>query len=465
MEGKKKVEQLIQAENDAIRSFFEPAPKKKKSRKKKSELKLAVPADEPTPFVKEMEESGAGHVVNPRTGKTKKVTKGKHATKGRGVINDQMVKSSQLPAETLRQIANFDGHHLDGDDDDDGVDHEPPSGSGAREEAHDDEDDPIFSFELAPPDRMDPDDAEAKPFTPVYNNELWAESAIRKIRGRKKRVHGAKHVPSFYMRRAESTSAFLLDTAQKTQSRRVLKKLKSNPDDDGQVEHADVTETVESWAKVLTFHPDGTFSWPESSPYLCWNCCQPFSGPPAMIPRELNRVYQYYVVYGNFCTWSCAKRFAHNSENEFNSDTAPCLDHFASKYFGVRQPITMAPPPLLLDTFSEFGMSIEDYRRVGQVHLKDSTTDDYTITHPPCVPYEVLITWQKRKPEKVKIKTGYEKQKKRRFEALMNGSQPLPQMPEAIAENTKTISAVRPGQFVQPAKKRKKKNLLTLLDQ
>jgi len=460
-DGKKKVEKLIQQENDAIRAFFQPASrpaKAKKVKKKKTDpapsLKLTVPTTESTPFVKQMEQSGAGHVVNPRTGVTRKVTKGKHATKGRGIITDQVVQSVQLSPTTVAKISNADPVDEEEEEDDDN--HVAP----APEE---DEDDPIFTFEPAP---LDYQTTEDKAFKPTYSNEAWAESSIRKLKGRRKKLHGAKHLPSFYMRREQETTPFQLESTTRTVSRRVFKKLKPNQEGDmpATLENADVTETIESWGKLLTFHPDGTFTWPESSPHLCWNCCHSFSGPPAMIPRELNRVYQYYVVYGNFCTWSCAKRFSHNSQNEFYSDTAPCLDHFASKYFGVKQPIPMAPSPLLLDSFSQFGMTIDEYRQVGKVSYKDPTTTNYTITQPPCVPYEVLITWQKRKPEKVKIKTGYEKQKKRLFEERMSGSQPLPDMPEGIAENTKTISAVRPGQFVQPTKKRKKKNLLTLLD-
>jgi len=129
--------------------------------------------------------------------------------------------------------------------------------------------------------------------------------------------------------------------------------------------------------------------------------------------------------------------------------------------------VPIAPAPVLLDTFSEFGMTIEEYRKVGQVSFKDcSVSNNYAIVHPPCVPYEVMVVWQKRRPQRAKIKKGYEKEKKRLFEQRMAGSKPLPDMPAGIAANTKTISDVQPGKFVQASSgsKRKRKNLLSLLE-
>lgn len=94
-EGRKRVASLVRQENDAIRSFFQPlSPAKKKKKLTKSKSKkaigrgkketrtleqLAVPASEPTPFVKQLEETGAGYVIDSKTGTAKKVTRGKHA--------------------------------------------------------------------------------------------------------------------------------------------------------------------------------------------------------------------------------------------------------------------------------------------------------------------------------------------------------------------------------------------------
>lgn len=102
--GKEKVEQLQHEANEAVHAFFysNRPPIKKKSEKKK--LKLAVPVSESTPFVKEMEQSGAGFVYNPTTGTTKAVGKGKHATKGRGIVSDQVIITKQLPTLNVEEI-------------------------------------------------------------------------------------------------------------------------------------------------------------------------------------------------------------------------------------------------------------------------------------------------------------------------------------------------------------------------
>ena len=95
--------------------------------------------------------------------------------------------------------------------------------------------------------------------------------------------------------------------------------------DDGEDESRKHAAETEQYCKILTFNADGGFEWPASSPYKCWNCCHGFEGPPAMIPRHYNRIHKYYVVYGTFCGWACAKLFASDTNQEYFSDTAPSL--------------------------------------------------------------------------------------------------------------------------------------------
>jgi hypothetical protein len=204
-------------------------------------------------------------------------------------------------------------------------------------------------------DKVNDDDSDANPFVwtqtfsrefeqrddglivarPVYNNDQWAESSIRKLSkfpNKKKKTEAI-----FYIRRDTSPDEFIIDDTSDNQ-----RETQSTMDNNEK-------RSIESWAKLLTFHPDGTFTWPECSKHLCWNCCHAFDGPPAMIPRKFNRVYKYYQVYGNFCTWSCAKRYAlDHFTDEYSSTTAPSLDYFAWKYFGAHLPIPLAPARILL---------------------------------------------------------------------------------------------------------------------
>lgn len=513
-QGREHVANLVRQENEAIRSFFQtPAVsvQAKKKKKKKTETiqihgslqqqqQLAVPADEPTPFVKQMEESGAGHVINPKTGKVKKVTKGKNATKGRGIVTDQIVPTRPLPKNSLStnntcpvpQNDEESDHkprekrkrkesrvvEADADEDNEDKEYEEEDHvkvSDGKDEDY--EDDPVMAALLSQREKEGLTNAmrefsynekgyvEAKP---VYNNDMWMESAIRRLKKPPVvKTPAGQECPTFYIRRDQPPREFLVREEIKSTNVTISKlAITTTIEGDGETtavsepSMATVTEVVETWAKVMSFNSDGTFLWPESSKYLCWNCCHSFTGPPAMIPLGFNRAYGYYLTYGNFCTWSCAKRYSNDHDLD-DQESTPSLDLFAYKYFGAKLPIPMPPKPILLDSFSEFGFSIEDYRKSGEVKFR--TTENYEIIQPPCVPYEVLVTWQKNRPEKVKIKTGYEKDKKRLFEERMVGSRPMPDMPKGIAENTTTISDVVPGKLV-PSKKQRKKNLLSLLE-
>jgi hypothetical protein len=424
----------IKAENDAILSFFAaPAPKKKKKRaapekndnsdghnrlKEKKKLRLAVPANEPTPFVKQMEAAGAGYAVNLRTDQVKKVRQGKHASKGRGVVSANVVPTKQIDFVPIAD-SEWDAPY----DDDDKVE-------TAVEQGEDDEPTMAKSTKLGvstvTSDKVVVDEDVASPLVrkkdevgrPIYNNELWAESSVRCM------ITERKEVPAFYVRRAENTKSFELDNGREQ-------------------------------CRILTFHPDGSFVWPASSKFLCWNCCHGFDGPPAMIPRDFSRRTQAFHVYGNFCNWACAKRYSMNTSQEYFSDTAPSLDYFAWKYFGVSLPVPIAPQPFLLESFSEYGMTIEEYR--------GDNPPVHQVLHPPCLPYEIMVTWSKRHPGQHRLKTGYEPEKKRLFEERMAGLKPMPEMPAGVDESNKTISDIMPGKLVPAGKTKKRKTLLNLL--
>src|SRR3989304_1527277 len=92
-------------------------------------------------------------------------------------------------------------------------------------------------------------------------------------------------------------------------------------------------------------------------------------GPLAMVPRYYCKIFNYYEVYGNFCTWACAKRFA-TTNQEYFTNTPTSVDYFAWKFFGAILPVPNIPPPFVLGSFSEFGMTIEEYRNIGKVFFK-----------------------------------------------------------------------------------------------
>lgn len=358
---------------------------------------LAVPLDVEVPQVQALEKAGAGYSTNMFTGEVRKVHQGLNATKGRGVINNKRVHTDQMSEGELEAAFADADNVVENDlkDFQEMMDNEAPC-------------------------TIDKKDDEDVNFKPIYSNEHFSTNLVNVCRRQRKKK---KVDASFYIRRERNPYVF--DVTEKDKK---------------------VTET-DDWnivnkkcACILTFNADGTFYWPKSSPFKCWNCCEYFDGPPAMIPRHYNHKYQYYEIYGNFCGWSCAKRFESDSQQEFYSETAPSLDFFAYKYFGVKS-VSMAPSRFLLDTFSAFGMPLDVYRNVGKVDYKDGVVrDNYVVMHPPVVPYEVMILWDERKPQRKAIKKGFDETIKRRFEEQMLGAAPLPNMPNPIVKKTTLVS-------------------------
>lgn len=411
-----------------------PQPKKKKP-----PAPLTVPLNINVPAVVRLEKAGYGISTNTLTGEVKHVTKGKNATKGRATVasdrvavvmpfeedhdddDDDASVSAPLPPPQLEPDLGYD------DDDEDDHDASDDNGFAAkrkREEAQIAEE---MATRRAPPP--------ATYHKPDYVDDAWSMTTIRELRRKLllKQHNGhrpltTKSVPAFYHRRERDP---------------VTTTIKSKTDAD-----------LETHCKLLTFNADGSFAWPLSSPHACWNCCYNFDGPPAMVPRFYNRYHNVYEVYGNFCSWPCAKRFAQTTNNEYYYEHAPSLDAFVNKYFGIEGTISVAPPRYVLEKFSSFGMTIDQYRALGE-----HCVVDVHFVEPPCVPYEVFVMWQTRGTANKKINTGYALDKKSRFESQMRGAMPLPQMPPAI-ESVSVAPLSKGGN--KSATKKQKKNLLSL---
>lgn len=415
--------------DDNLLTIFGVAPKKKLP-----PPPLAVPLHIQVPAVARLDEAGGG-LVTTLSGQVKKVTKGKNATKGRGAVastNVPVVQPCQSPTKTPPHAqtssprqppqAQQPPPQLEPDVDA----HESFAVKRRREEAH-------IALERSVW-RASPEPTHHRP---RYVDDAWSIASVGAVRREMsfKRHKGARpcttaRVPAFYHRRERDPIATIV---------------KSKTDDS------------ETHCKLLTFHADGSFEWPSTSPHVCWNCCYNFDGPPAMIPRFYNRYHNVYEVYGNFCTWSCAKRYAQNTKSEYYHDHAPSLDVFADTYFGVPGPIPVAPPHLLLEKFSAFGMSIDEYRAQGTGEYAHVV--GHKLVQPPCVPYEMFVMWQNRTPANKKIHTGYAQDKKNLFERQMQGNAPLPQMPPAI-DPTQTPLPLSAKHKI--ATKKQKKNLLSL---
>lgn len=83
---------------------------------------------------------------------------------------------------------------------------------------------------------------------------------------------------------------------------------------------------------------------------LCWHCCHAFDGHCVPIPREYNASDGTYIVYGCFCSLSCAK--AHLLETgTFNSAYQMLLLSKMARHVYGESEVIAAPPRLSLDVF------------------------------------------------------------------------------------------------------------------
>lgn len=501
--GEEKVKQIAKNEKDAVFSFFFQPPaqvtnKKAKSKKvdnnngdeKEKQISLAVPLDVEVPKVQELLDSGAGLSYNSFTNEVKQVHQGVNAAKGRGVISNKRVKTKQI--DSNEKIEDLTKKIDNTEKDDDVVDLEKDEG---QDEESDKEDDEVELSQSVVSEQFLQEkherelkseydiDAIKNPviYKPNYTHDICSFNSVNTLMRSRSATEKQKNLPAFFIRRDYTPEAFELPKAKdKHKLQKVEKNNKKAPPvevEDNEIDEekeSDADDNDNKWivnnkimAKIITIHDDGTFEWPKSSSLKCWNCCETFNNPPAMIPRFYNYKFGYYEVYGNFCSWSCAKRFASDTKQEFFSNISPSLDHFAWKYFGVMLPIPIAPSRFLLNTFSNFGMSLEDYRAVGKVRQKDGViAENYVMIHPPVIPYELMVVWDERKPKRKAIKKGFDPVKKRRFEEQMSGSVPVPLMPKPMVKKTTIIKDhVRNNTTTKTvvSTKKSEKNLFTIL--
>lgn len=94
-----------------------------------------------------------------------------------------------------------------------------------------------------------------------------------------------------------------------------------------------------------------------STKVCCWWCCHTFTGTPIAIPTHYNTLKEIFKVYGNFCSFPCAKSFL----IERSESTLYLLTYFKKCITGDSTTIKQAPPRLALTMFGG-NMDIEEFR-------------------------------------------------------------------------------------------------------
>lgn len=121
------------------------------------------------------------------------------------------------------------------------------------------------------------------------------------------------------------------------------------------------------------------FGWPLESPHACLNCCHGFEGPPVGLPVLYDDRTDGFRLWGNFCSFSCCKRYVLETRRV---DTSHLIDNLVllaikahkqdvklrsapRRYFG----ISTAPPRTALKLFGG-GLTIEEFRS-GSVRVTE----------------------------------------------------------------------------------------------
>jgi hypothetical protein len=128
---------------------------------------------------------------------------------------------------------------------------------------------------------------------------------------------------------------------------------------------------------------DESQKYPESSPYLCHNCCHSFKSIPCFIPTKIHvsRDNKYsFNVRGNFCSFNCALTEVINFPKRYSHDTIELLRHMYSLV--IPKDNCDLIPAQQKETLKSFGgvLSIDEYRNL---FFEMNTTMD--IVFPPIV--------------------------------------------------------------------------------
>ena len=107
--------------------------------------------------------------------------------------------------------------------------------------------------------------------------------------------------------------------------------------------------------------------FPMKAGICCWNCCHKFDNPPVGIPEWITP--KGISLYGNFCSYPCAKRYLLGATTEFlmfpvSDGEMELLEHLyhLETDAPLTETIKPAPPRLCLEMFGG-DLSIAQYRQ------------------------------------------------------------------------------------------------------
>lgn len=129
-------------------------------------------------------------------------------------------------------------------------------------------------------------------------------------------------------------------------------------------------------------------NWPVKTNVFCWWCCHSFESIPIPIPISYDERQDKFKVYGNFCSFSCARAYLKNETPLYkNCDNYQLLNYMEYKCTGkYDKNNTLAPPKYTLKIFGGH-LDIKDFRENSSL---------FTIIKHPFIPLETYTQEQKQ---------------------------------------------------------------------
>ena len=119
----------------------------------------------------------------------------------------------------------------------------------------------------------------------------------------------------------------------------------------------------------------------------CWHCCSKLLDPPVPLAQDMDPDTGRYVVYGIFCSFSCAKAYIYETQPWSAGGKLLLLEDMAVSAFGSEEPILPAPPRQRLRIFGG-DLTPEEFHKERHIHALCSPP---LITYPEVYEREVML--------------------------------------------------------------------------
>jgi hypothetical protein len=131
-------------------------------------------------------------------------------------------------------------------------------------------------------------------------------------------------------------------------------------------------------------------NWPTNTNLKCWECDRNFNTVPCFIPKSysINREGRHtYGVYGNFCTFPCARSYCENNFREgILWQKVKLLLKVYEAFYGIQvSDVPLAPKKTMLEEYGgeatkeEFDIIFLNLQKKQQQMLDESSMDNLTI--------------------------------------------------------------------------------------